>query len=199
MSTFNSIFIFVAYLSGVKANLGTIGVSGKVKRLECLAANDKSHHTESIAKWAIDAGKSVGLVTTTRVTHASPAGLYAHSAERDWECNADVLNSNCDDTVVDDIAKQLVHSDVGRQLKVIFGGGRGKFYDKTTKNLQGHKGQRTDGRDLIQEWLDYGKTMDHKRTYVWNKVSKFEIELDANFCSYISWNPTGRNGKSHCR
>lgn len=155
----------------MKSNLGTIGVSGKVKRLECLAANDKRHHTESIAKWAIDAGKSVGLVTTTRVTHASPAGLYAHSAERDWECNADVLKSNCDDTVVDDIAEQLVHSDIGRQLKVIFGGGRGKFYDRSTHNLQGHKGQRTDGRDLIQEWLNNGKTMDHRRTYVWNKVS----------------------------
>lgn len=136
-----------------------------------MAANDKSRHTESIARWAIDAGKSVGLVTTARVTHASPAGLYAHSAERDWECNADVLKSNCDDTVVDDIAKQLVHGDIGRQLKVIFGGGRGKFYDQKTNNPQGHKGQRTDGKDLIQEWLAYGESMDQRRAYVWNKVS----------------------------
>ena len=36
-------------------------------------------------KWAHKAGKSVGVVTTTRVTHASPASTYAHSAFREWE------------------------------------------------------------------------------------------------------------------
>lgn len=150
--------------------MGTIGVTGKVSRSECMAANDKSRHTESIAKWAIDAGKSVGVVTTARVTHATPAGLYAHSAERYWECNADVTRSKCDDTVVDDIAEQLVHGDIGLQLKVIFGGGRSKFYDQNTNNPQKHKGQRTDGKDLIQEWLNYGKCADERRAYAWNKV-----------------------------
>lgn len=67
--------ISLAYLSGVKGNYGTIGVNGKVKRHDCNAGqDDKSKYTESIAKWAYDAGKSIGLVTTTRVTHASPAG-----------------------------------------------------------------------------------------------------------------------------
>lgn len=52
-------------------------------------------------------------MTTTRVTHASPAGCYAHSAERYWESDADFLDPyrhgpenlkyNCKD-----IAKQLV-------------------------------------------------------------------------------------------
>lgn len=178
----------------MKANYGTIGVSGKVNRTECMTANDKSRHTESIAKWAIDAGKSVGLVTTARVTHASPAGkhsfyviinlwiakvmtfspfnigLYAHSADRNWEGNADVLNSHCDDVSVDDIAEQLIHGDIGRQMKVIFGGGRSRFYDESTKNPQGHKGQRTDGKDLIQEWLNYGSSNDQRRKYTWNKV-----------------------------
>lgn len=150
--------------------MGTIGVSGKVRRYECKAANDTTQHTESIAKWAIDAGKSIGLVTTARVTHASPAGLYAHTADRDWECNADVLQANCNDALVDDIAEQLVHGDIGRQLNVIFGGGRSKFYDRSTNNLQGHVGKRSDGKDLIQEWLNYGPIMDQKRVYVWNKV-----------------------------
>lgn len=35
--------------------------------------------------WAYFAGKSVGIVTTTRVTHASPSALYAHVHERDME------------------------------------------------------------------------------------------------------------------
>lgn len=48
-----------AFLSGVKANYGTIGVGPKVKRGQCetLAAGDK---LESIAKWALSAGKVIG-------------------------------------------------------------------------------------------------------------------------------------------
>lgn len=29
-------------------------------------------------------GKSVGIVTTTRVNHATPSASYAHCVERDW-------------------------------------------------------------------------------------------------------------------
>ncbi|KAM3182323.1 hypothetical protein ACTXT7_012623 [Hymenolepis weldensis] len=36
---------------------------------------------------AIRAGKATGLVTTSRITHASPAGAFAHIAFRDWECD----------------------------------------------------------------------------------------------------------------
>lgn len=61
-----------AYLSGVKNNYGTIGISGKVKQNDCTGQMDHSNHIKSIAKWALDANKSAGLVTTTRVTHASP-------------------------------------------------------------------------------------------------------------------------------
>ena len=30
-------------------------------------------------------GKSVGIVTTARITHATPAAAYAHVADRNWE------------------------------------------------------------------------------------------------------------------
>lgn len=62
----------------MKANYGTIGVNAHVQRHNCTTGLDETHHTVSIAKWTLDAGKSVGLVTTTRVTHASPAGEYHH-------------------------------------------------------------------------------------------------------------------------
>lgn len=55
-----------AYLNGVKANIATIGLSAKVPRGYCKAGNNEPHHTHSIAKWALKAGKSIGLVTTTR-------------------------------------------------------------------------------------------------------------------------------------
>ena len=32
---------------------------------------------------------STGVVTTSRLTHATPASVYAHSADRNWESTAD--------------------------------------------------------------------------------------------------------------
>lgn len=68
-----------AYLNGVKANYGTVGLSAKVPRYNCTGQLDVSTHTESILKWALDSNKSVGIVTTDVVTGASPSGGYAHS------------------------------------------------------------------------------------------------------------------------
>lgn len=97
------------------------------------------------------------------------AGLYAHSAERDWESNRDVLDSQCDDAAIDDIAEQLVRGEVGRKLKVVFGGGRGEFRDQTVADEEGLAGRRTDNTDLIQEWL---RAESGNRTFIWNKVGR---------------------------
>ncbi|XP_061394794.1 membrane-bound alkaline phosphatase-like [Musca vetustissima] len=139
-----------AYLCGVKANYGTIGVNAHVGRDNCEAMRNTSNHVYSIAKWAMDAGKSAGFVTTTRITHASPAGVYAHTADRVWENNDD-LEADCGpDNGLDDIAVQLIHGEVGSRLKVMMGGGKRNFFDKTIYS----KGLRTDGRNLIEEYLE---------------------------------------------
>ncbi len=31
-----------------------------------------------------------GIVTTARVAHATPGALYAHTADRDWECDKEM-------------------------------------------------------------------------------------------------------------
>lgn len=51
-------------------------------------------------------------MTNTRLTHATPAAAYATSADREWE-NDSLSPEGCDD-----IAKQLVHGDVGKKIKV---------------------------------------------------------------------------------
>lgn len=53
-------------------------------------------------------------MTNTRLTHATPAAAYAISADREWE-NDSLSPEGCDD-----IAKQLVHGDVGKKIKVFF-------------------------------------------------------------------------------
>ncbi|XP_055842323.1 membrane-bound alkaline phosphatase isoform X2 [Episyrphus balteatus] len=183
-----------AYLSGVKGNYGTIGVNAQVKRSDCTKAQDPSTHTESIAEWAQDAGKSTGLVTTARVTHASPAGVYAHTANRNWESDTDIIKDKCSAVDNLDIARQLVHTPVGRNLKVIMGGGRREFRGKKQNDEEGIKGRRTDGRDLIQEWIADKKLQDADASYVWSRkglnsldLSKTEYLLglfSSNHCPY---------------
>ena len=58
-------------------------------------------------------GKSVGIVTTARVTHATPASAYAHVAHRWWEGDTEMdgVAGDCKD-----IAKQLV--DDNNDIKV---------------------------------------------------------------------------------
>lgn len=134
------------YLCGIKANYGTIGVNAHVKRGECNP--DKNNFVQSVAKWAMDGGKSAGLVTTTRVTHASPAGVYASVSDRAWENNAELEKQCGNNTNIDDIAVQLVHGDVGRKLKVVLGGGRREFLNSIISKT----GKRTDNRNLIEDW-----------------------------------------------
>lgn len=142
-----------AYLGGVKTNYGTIGVSAAVEPNDCLSQNNTLHHVTSIAAWAQKQGMATGLVTTTSVTHASPAGVYAHTANRNWENDAEVLSDNGDPHICTDIATQLVHGEVGRKLNVILGGGRKHFLPNTVRELEGELGQRLDGHNLINEWL----------------------------------------------
>lgn len=53
------------------------------------------------------------------MTHASPAGMYAHTSERNWESDADVP-SECLALGCRDIASQLIMSTPGRHYKVGF-------------------------------------------------------------------------------
>lgn len=157
-----------AYLTGVKTNYGVVGLSARVKRYDCEGQRDPANHTHSIAQWAMDKGKWAGLVTTTTVTDASPAGVYAHVANRYWENNEELANQGCDWNLSDDTAKQLVHGD-GSRLKVVLGGGRNHFRSVGMSDEEDSPNKRTDGKDLIEEWLQ--SKGNAKKSFVWNTVS----------------------------
>lgn len=53
-------------------------------------------------------GRSTGVVTTARLTHATPASSYANSANRDWEYDAILRETNVTGNCKD-IAYQLVY------------------------------------------------------------------------------------------
>uniref|UniRef100_V5H3K2 alkaline phosphatase n=1 Tax=Ixodes ricinus TaxID=34613 RepID=V5H3K2_IXORI len=155
-----------AYLCGVKANFETLGVDSRIKSGQC--HSDTSTHLPSIMQWAQDAGLWTGIVTTTRVTHATPAASYSHSGHRNWEAE---VPPDCD---AKDIAYQLVHSSPGKGYKVILGGGRRVFLDKNMKDEEGKPGQRTDGKNLIKEWTDARKN-EGNATYVWTKQGLLSV------------------------
>lgn len=159
-----------AYLCGVKAMYGTLGVNAMVERENCVTMLDPSTHVTSIAQWAIDAGKSAGLVTTTRITHASPGGAYAHIAERDWEDDTEVNEMCGPNSGIDDIAHQLIHGETGSKLKIMMGGGKRHFVDSSLYA----KGQRSDGRNLIEEF----KAQSPRNAYVETKEELAQLDLN---------------------
>ncbi|CAN2387966.1 alkaline phosphatase activity [Pristimantis euphronides] len=157
-----------AYLCGVKANEGTVGVNAAAVRGQCNTT--EGNEVNSILKWAKDAGKSVGVVTTTRVNHATPSATYAHSVNRDWYSDKEMPKEAVDEGCKD-IAWQLMYNIPN--IEVIMGGGRKYMFPKNTPDVEYPKdeqanGTRQDGLNLTQEWREM-KPRNKAAHYVWNR------------------------------
>jgi len=170
-----------AMATGHKAREGMLSVDHLTPRGECSASVNRDHALKTILEYAAESGKSTGIVTTARLTHATPAALYAHIAFRDWEADSNLPElSNGEpcrgaEGSVKDIARQLIEVSpaVRRSLKVALGGGRMNFMPASRDGVDGvddeypkGKGRRADGRDLIAEWLT---TRGAGAAYVWNR------------------------------
>lgn len=149
-----------AMITGVKTNAGVLSVDEHVQLGEF--SKVPKHSLETLIEQAENLGMATGIVTTTRVTHATPAACYAHTSHRDWE---DDSQTNGDAV---DIAKQLFEFSHGNGIEIVLGGGRKHFFPETIADPEesDKHGQRKDGRDLITEWIQKYP----KGTYVWNKT-----------------------------
>ncbi|MCC4834518.1 alkaline phosphatase [Shewanella sp. 10N.7] len=153
-----------AMMSGVKTDAGILGVDENVERGDCSTVAG----TELITalELAEIAGKSTGVISTARITHATPAATYAKSADRNWEDISDMpeeaVTAGCKD-----IADQLVNFEANLEARingidvdgidVVMGGGRRHFLPKdaaynSADAVSSVEGDRTDGRDLTAEW-----------------------------------------------
>ncbi len=110
-----------ALLSGYKTDNGMINVRP-----------DGSIPRKTLGEIAKEKGKSVGIVTTTRVTHATPASVYAHIKDREEE---------------DKIAEQLLKF----EPDVVLGGGLEYFIPKSEKGSK-----RKDNKNLIEMFKKKG-------------------------------------------
>ncbi|KAG5681594.1 hypothetical protein PVAND_011010 [Polypedilum vanderplanki] len=173
-----------AYFTGVKNNYTTVGVNAKVQYKDCKASLKKENQLSSFIEWAQKAGKATGIVTNTRVTHASPSAAYAKTSNRDWESDLNIAQSNNTDGC-DDIALQLITSEPGKNINVIYGGGRKKFIgNNIIETTSASRGERLDGRDLIDEWLEDKRMRNMKNAhYIHNRDGL--NSLNTNDAEYV--------------
>ena len=75
-----------ASFAGCKGNQKTLGLTDGAPCCSCYSLK-KEQMSISAFRHAVAAGLSTGFVTTTRVTHATPAATYANTQFRDWEYN----------------------------------------------------------------------------------------------------------------
>jgi alkaline phosphatase len=116
-----------AMASGVKTNNGVVGLNAMLG------------FVSSILEQAKRRGKSVGLVTTTHLTHATPAAFATHIEDRD---------------LMTEIADQMLTAGVD----VLLGGGEDEFIPASVTGCFPQAGERGDGRNLVQEAIAGGYT-----------------------------------------
>lgn len=167
-----------AMVTGHKTKQGIISYSQEVVRGDHTSTKDfggDAKPLKTILQSFEEMGKSSGLVTTSRITHATPASCYAHSADRNWENDRDIKQRNKEaySAGVKDIALQLIEMPYGDGVDVALGGGRRSFLpsDITDPEDEGTQGVRLDGRNLINEWVNKKDAI-----YVWNKQQFDDID-----------------------
>jgi alkaline phosphatase len=125
--------------SGKKTRIGVLGIGPEAEKGVCKDA--LAHPLPLLGEEVKQRGLALGIVTTTRITHATPASVYSRSADRDWEADSNIpadQQQGCKD-----IALQLAEA----QFDLALGGGTAMFYGKT----QG--GRRADpAADLPAAW-----------------------------------------------
>ena len=178
-----------AYMTGVKMNNEVLSMSADTKAIapakdangnstvnNCTAANGKPVVT--MLELAKAKGKAVGAVTTTELTHATPAATYSHICHRDAQYA---------------IAAQAVPNGAGFNtsladgVDVLMGGGRNHF---TPFDAAANPRGRADGRNLLTELASAGYTVaanksdmaaapiNKKFIGLYSKTSHLEYELD---------------------
>ena len=163
-----------AMMSGEKTHSAVLGEGPAVTPGKCDGAAAASIAT--LLEQAADRGLSTGVVTTTRITHATPGGTYAHTPSRDWESDvttpADAQAQGCRD-----IARQLVEFTHGHGIDVMFGGGRALFLPREVGDPEkpDQRGVRGDGRNLIEQWKAGGP----QRAFVWNATQLEQVPVVA--------------------
>jgi alkaline phosphatase len=146
-----------AMMSGIKTKAGIVGVNENVNRGDC--ASITGNTVASFNEMMDAMGKATGIVSTARITHATPASAYAKSVDRNYEA---AVPEGC--TTQTDIATQLIDAMEAGVIDVAMGGGRRNFHGTDIEGDEGGKGRRAEGENLIARATD-----ELGAHYAWNK------------------------------
>jgi alkaline phosphatase len=163
-----------AMATGAKTRAGVLSIGQQAARGDCAGA--RAAQLLTLWELAAASGMATGVVTTTRVTHATPAATFSHSADRDWENDTQVPAparvAGCLD-----IARQMVESPYGTGPDVLLGGGRTEFLpvQQPDPEYPDVHGLRGDGRNLVAEW----QQRHPDGHYAWNAAQLAQAPADA--------------------
>lgn len=131
-----------AMMAGVKTKAGVVGVSEAAVRGDC--STIEGNTVTSMSTIASEMGKATGVISTARLTHATPASAYANSVDRNFE---DSVPEGCTQQV--DIAQQLIAAMESGVIDVAMGGGLRHFLPEGME-MAGTTGRRADGMNLVE-------------------------------------------------
>jgi alkaline phosphatase len=141
-----------AMMTGQNTNAGVLGLDDTTEYADFNSDGDGAR-VRTLLEQAKRRDMKVGVVSTARITHATPAATYAHINDRNNE-NAIALQALPTDGTFNPA--------LGDGVDLFLGGGRQFFVPSGTNDEEGGGGSRLDGRDLRAEFQAAGYT------YVWN-------------------------------
>ncbi|TXH77285.1 MAG: alkaline phosphatase [Lysobacteraceae bacterium] len=162
-----------AMATGVKTRSGVLSIGQQPLRGDCKGALG----AQLLTLWELAAstGMATGVVTTTRITHATPAATFSHSAHRNWENDtelpADAVEAGCID-----IPRQMIETPYGKGPIVLMGGGRENLLPVGLEDPEysDKVGLRLDERNLVDAWKQRHPT----GVYVWNHEQMRQAPAD---------------------
>lgn len=152
-----------AMMTGESTNSGVLGLDRTTEFGDFNHDGDGAR-SATLLELAKQRGMKAGVVSTARITHATPAACYAHINNRDDERAIALQALPTDPTY---------NKALGTGVDLLLGGGRQFFLPSSVVDEEGGTGSRADGRDLRAEYHAAGYS------YVWNR-SQFSATTAAN-------------------
>uniref|UniRef100_A0A0N4ZQB4 alkaline phosphatase n=1 Tax=Parastrongyloides trichosuri TaxID=131310 RepID=A0A0N4ZQB4_PARTI len=141
----------VAMISGQKSTSGVINIKPGGNKSDC-NVNENEKQLNSLVFEALRNNVKVGFITTTRISHATPASMYAFTKNRFHENDNyyknDSYKKNCKD-----IAQQIINYPAN-QFSIMLGGGRMYLMPEEENDpvYTNVTGKRTDKKNILNEW-----------------------------------------------
>ena len=139
---------------------GTQLATGQFAGSEMIGADKDGNPVETVLEKAINAGKSTGLISDTRLTHATPAAFAAHQPHRSMENQiaVEMLNTGPDVMLSGGLRHWIPKAANDKESAVR------KALEQMTQGSVKIKSKRKDSRNLLKEAREKGYALAFNRS-----------------------------------